>query len=224
MESVDEVLAKQIEKEQKERASKKRSGLMSPSSLGQCYRRQYYNRLNEPVTNPIPIETLKVFRIGNVVHKDIQGLLDKNKVEVEFTEGDIHGFIDHLEDDYVEDFKTIGTWRWKRITKAGYDINEKVDYILQLMTYVFCMKKRFGLLTFINKDTYETLTFRFEMEKWVDMVNDELAINRGFWNKQKLPPAMPRLYSNKNNPLKECAYCSWKKTCWEEKGWDVGKK
>ena len=61
--------------EQTQRAKKERSGLWSPSSFGRCFRYQFWNRKNEPQTNPPDLRALKIFKVGNIFHDFIQSML-----------------------------------------------------------------------------------------------------------------------------------------------------
>ena len=59
---LDDSLAK-IQEERKNRTS---SGKISPSQMGYCFRRQYWHRKGEPVTNPPDARLLRVFKCGNL--------------------------------------------------------------------------------------------------------------------------------------------------------------
>ena len=197
---------------------KKRSGLINPSSLGQCYRRQLWNRNDVTPTNPPDARALKLFRVGNMFHKDLQSILPADMCEVEFTKEDVHGFADFVGVDCVVDFKTVGNYQWRLFKKKGFRIEEeKIDYILQLMTYCYFFDKPVGVLLFICKDTYEMLKFPYYLEDWRDRVDEELDILRGFWFNKRTPPAQPRLYKGK-----ECVYCNFFDLCRETEVKTIG--
>lgn len=207
--NIEKLLDDSLIKEREERKSRVRSGKMNPSSFGQCFRRQYYNRSNTPESNPIPIETLRVFKAGSLFHDLIQNLLPPHQKEVEITTDEIHGFADIVTDDMVIDIKSQNQFAFKAMAKPGYKIEEeKVDYILQLMTYVFLLGKKIGKLVFINKDNLEIRKFEFHIDDWINKVNEEGVINSKYWLQKTLPPPEPRLYKGK-----ECSYCSWENTC-----------
>lgn len=156
---IEEILNKQIEKEQADRTNRVRSGKWNPSSFGQCFLRQWYNRKDKKKTNPPNMKAFRLFRIGNLIHRDIQNLLDEDACEVEVDTEDVHGFSDYVTDNAVYDFKTVGHWKWTIINKKFFDPHEElIDYILQLMSYCYFLNKTEGFLILICKDTYEMRT------------------------------------------------------------------
>jgi len=178
------------------------------SNFGRCYRMQWWYRKGVEMTNPIDLKVLKIFRVGNLFHADLQGLLNPATVEVEFDGGDVLGHADRVEDDYVEDFKTIGNFQWKLLLKCKDIEKDKEAYIYQLMAYCYFFKKPRGILTFIHKDTYEMKSFEFLFADWEGRVMVELETLRRYWDSEVLPPAVPRAYG-----LKDCSYCSFQKEC-----------
>ena len=191
-----------------------RSGLMSPSSFGQCYRRQYFTRSGEPITNPIDIETLRTFALGKQVHELLQKLYDNAQVEVEITTEDVHGFADIVEEDCVTDIKSQGKWAFTAMGKPGFDCaTEKKDYVLQLATYAVILGKPKFTLAFVCKDPLEIREFNFLTKDFEKIVQTEIRINKSFWDKGLLPPADPRLYPQKDGSFKECNYCPFRNTC-----------
>jgi len=179
------------------------------SNFGRCYRMQYWYRQGVGVSNPIDMKALRIFRVGNMFHRDIQALLAQDAVEVEIHFDDVLGHADHVGDDYVEDFKTIGDFQWKLMNNKKFDVvSDKLAYIYQLMAYCYFLNKPVGRLTFIHKDTYSIRPFDFKLEDWKDAVENELATLRGYWDRKKLPPAIPRAYG-----CRDCSYCPFQDSC-----------
>jgi hypothetical protein len=206
---IEKLLDEHLEKENSK--PRKRSGKFSPSSFHQCYRRQIYNRRNEPQTNPPNERALRIFKIGNIVHEYLQKLIPNHEqvCEVKFENENFIGFADHVGDNYIEDFKTVGSFKFKQINvkNAVIDVNCR-DYILQLMTYCYFMDKPIGKLTFVNKDDWQIKTFEFKLEDYKDKVEMEMNTLMNYWSTKTLPPATPRLYHGK-----ECMYCNFKGLC-----------
>jgi hypothetical protein len=216
---IEEVIQQEIEKS-KERV---RSGKFSPSSMGRCYRYQYWNRKDEEQTNPPNIYAFKKFRIGNIVHDDIQSMFPEEMVEVEISSDDISGKADLVDEYSVVDLKTISSFQWKRIDKPDVDIaRDYPTYVMQLMTYVYFLKKELGQLVFISKDTLETLTFEFKASEWNMVVEEELDLLRAMWRLQDLPRAIPRAYVNAKGESQEGRYCVFRDKCLSL-GWDCVK-
>ena len=210
---IDEALAK----EQEERKDRVRSGKWSPSSLGRCYRAQYWNRKNEPVTNPPDARTLRVFRCGQLFHDFVQQYLPEHQVEVEIDTPNLKGFADIVTEDTVYDIKSQHSGAFWYMQKADYKVEEKkLPNILQVMTYAVYLKKPFGCLVFISKDDMSIAEYRFATADWEDKVNNELDILDQLWINDTLPPAEPRCYKDaRTGKFKECQYCNYKDKCKE---------
>jgi len=188
------------------------------SNMGRCYRFQVLYRNGHPPTNTISLEVKKIFRVGDLFHQDIQSLLPANTVEVDVLSDDFCGHADHVGEDYIEDFKTIGDYQWKLLNKKGFNVvNDKLPYIYQVMAYAVMLDKPKGILTFIHKDNYEMKSFEFTTAKWKEKILEELVKLNEFWevfkNVSLLPPAMPRCYN-----FKECSYCLWQTYCDNREG------
>ena len=137
------------------------------SNFGRCYRMQWWYRKGEVVSNPIELKALKIFRVGDMFHKDIQQYLEPSTVEVEFKdeEHSVFGHADHVTEGYVEDFKTIGDFQWKLMKNKNFDVEkDKEAYIYQLMAYCKFLNRPKGILTFVHKDTYSIKSFMFSYD------------------------------------------------------------
>jgi len=203
--NIEEMLDSQLAKEQA--VPRKRSGKFSPSSFGQCYRRQIWNRRDETVTNPPSSKALRIFKIGKLTHEYFQSLIPNNKevCEKHHENDNFNMYTDWVNDDFIEDFKTVNGYKFKKICNPNTDINsECIDYILQLMGYCKWFGKPKGRLTFINKDDWKIKPFEFLLTDWIDKVDEEIDLLMAFWKSGKLPPAMPKLYRGR-----ECTYCAF---------------
>lgn len=57
------------------RPPRERSGKWNPSSFGGCFRKQFWNRKDEPKSNPPDERTIRVFKMGELVEKFVVGLV-----------------------------------------------------------------------------------------------------------------------------------------------------
>jgi len=189
-----------------------RSGLWSPSSFGRCYRYQYWNRLNEPKTNPIGAEILRIFRVGNLIHDFFQGILkNEYQCEVMIKTEDTLGYADMLSKDEVVDIKSVRSYQFKLMKdkKKKYDFSiDKICEILQVTWYGLNIDKEKGRLIFVNKDSLDVIEYEFKIKDFEIKLKEELQILNNFWSIKKLPPALPRCYS-----MKECQYCGYQNKC-----------
>jgi len=206
---------------------RKPSGLISPSSLGQCFRRQYWARKGEMPSNPIDDRAIRVFKCGNLFEKFVvDNLLKVNpelKTQVEITKDDIHGYADIVTADEVIDIKSQNSkkfWYVAQEIKAGKKV-EDIFYNnwMQVMTYAWVLGKEKAGLVFVSKDDLciEQYTLPLD-EYWKNEIDMELTKIRYYWDSKTLPPVSPRLYwKEKEQKFGECGWCPFKDKCGETK-------
>ena len=201
---IDEALLK----EQESRKDRVRSGLWSPSSLGRCFRAQYWNRKNEPVTNPIESRVLRVFKCGKLFHNFVQEFLPEHQVEVKIQSEDILGYADIVTEDTVFDIKSMHSRGFWYMDKEGYDVKkEKYPNWLQLACYGVLLKKPKLCLVMVSKDDLCIAEYVQFTKDWEEDLNKELSTLRKHWV-EGLPKPEPRCYNGK-----ECTYCGFQTKC-----------
>ncbi len=197
------------------------SGLISPSSLGQCYRRQYWSRKGETPSNPIDERTLRVFKCGNLfedfVIKNLLVRYPNWQTQVEVTKDDIHGFADLVTPDEVDDVKSQHSkkfWYNQKEMQAGKDIRDMFyNNWLQVLTYAWLLSKPKGRLIFVSKDDLAIQEYTQDLDVyWLGEIDMELTKTRYYYNMKTLPPAQPRLYGGEETK-KECSFCQFKDLC-----------
>lgn len=208
--SIQKLIDNALTKEQEEKSKRIRSGKFSPSSFGKCYRAQYWNRKNEPVTNPPSAEALRRFKVGNIIHSFVQGFFPNAQREVLVLSGDdMVGYADIVLPDEVIDIKSCRSYEFKTFAKKDYNIREgKFQNCLQVATYALFLNRPRARLIFIEKDALDSKEFVLETKDFEEVIKEELEILRGFWKQDKLPAPLPRAYGGK-----ECGYCSFKNKC-----------
>ena len=118
------------------------------SQSGLCARKHYFHSITGDEPTLPSVDTLRLFRLGDVVHSDIQGAVEwwaKNEGEPIFIEKEIkledygvRGFIDcaFISDNCLYDIKTCNSWKWKMMFGRDAKKNETSDnYALQIGTY-----------------------------------------------------------------------------------------
>lgn len=192
----------------------RKKGVISPSSLGQCLRRQVWTRAGEEMSDPPDAQTLRIFKEGNILHVFIQSMYPEECREVEVSDGDVYGHADLVFADEVKDIKTCGVFQFKKFVKMSKEefAKEKTDYILQACTYAVKLSKDFFSLVLVSKDDLTILEFRYETKTHRASVEAELSSVREAWvlkdSSSVLPKAIPRLYNGK-----ECQYCAFHNKC-----------
>jgi len=192
--------------------------------LGKCFRAQYWVRKNEVASDAIPIEVLRIFEVGHVLHRAMQAPLDKARCEQEFEFDDIVFHPDYFDDECVYDFKSIKVGfktkkfaiGFSKMKVEGFDVvKEYPQNVLQVITEAYFLKKAKGELIYVCKDNGLTnldvgKPFVFNTVDWEEAVTKELHLLRAWWDTQKLPQALPRIYNGA-----ECRYCSFRTKCKE---------
>ena len=199
-------------KEQREyREDHAPSHKIHPSGLGKCYRAQILKRKGEPESNPPDSRTLRVFKIGNMIHEMIQQYLDKEAVEVLIEEDDVKGYADIVESNCVTDIKSCHSRAFWWMNKEEYDIvTQKYNNWLQVAYYGLRLGKENIKIVVVSKDDMCINEYTQKTEDWRDDVEAELYTLRCWWVSGKLPPAEPRAYGGK-----ECKYCPYSTLCKE---------
>jgi len=215
--SIQELINNQLSQEQSNRKDRLRSGKYSPSSLGRCYRLQYFNRLNEPITNPPEERNLRVMYCGNIFHDIIQEITLKNspnlQKEVLVETEDFKGYADLVDTDEISDIKTMNSQGFKYLNPETI-AKEKYTNWLQVMFYVWKLKKKFARLVFVSKDDLRIDEYRQELDNyWLNELDMEETKLKYYWSNKTLPPAEPRAFNGK-----DCQYCSWLNKCKEIEG------
>lgn len=214
--SLQNLVDKGLLKEQDSRKDRKRSGKFVPSSFGRCYRMQVWRRDNKEESNPIGVDTLRVFAVGKLFHKFLQGFLPDHQTEIKVEDVDVLGFADIVFPDSVEDIKSVRSYGFKKMKGVGYDIKkDKLEYVLQVVWYAGKLGKKLAKIIAVDKDSLEIKEFPLFVEEHTADVLRELSALRAYWKVYKengtLPPAEPRAYSGN-----ECKYCAYFNTCKKE--------
>jgi|TARA_R110002050_G_scaffold32070_3_gene82592 CRISPR/Cas system-associated exonuclease Cas4 (RecB family) len=119
------------------------------SASGMCMRKHYFQHIAKVKPKPIKEDTMRLFRIGDLIHEDIQDALrqyaERNgsqvyiEREIKLPEVNVRGFLDVLviEDNIIYDIKTCNAWKWKNLFGRKPDPNVSINYYIQLGTYAW---------------------------------------------------------------------------------------
>ena len=95
------------------------------SASGMCMRKIYYNSVEQVESTEIDDNTLRLFRLGDLVHNDIQDALTEHgqkenidvliEQEIRIQDINVRGFFDIciVDDDAMYDVKTCNSFKWK---------------------------------------------------------------------------------------------------------------
>lgn len=193
------------------RADRVPSGKFKPSLYGACYRRQYWAKMNEPVTDPEDERGLRVFYAGQLFHNFVQQFFGDAEKEVLCETEYSKGFADLVTADEVVDLKSQHSMSFWHMAKSEDIYKDKFNNWLQVAFYAVKLGKKYCRLVFISKDDLCIQEYVMETEKIKPDLENEVEILTSIVS---LPPANPRLYFKvKTGKFEECTYCSWKSKC-----------
>lgn len=205
------------------------------STMGSCFRKRYMARAGIKQSNPISIETLKVFDLGNAIHhifkryfKD-EGVMVEEEKKIENTEYDYVGHVDAIlkirNELIVVEGKSIHPKGFAHLGETG-----KPEHLLQLASYIYFLNKADknitkGKLLYISKNPSRLRFMEIPKKRpfiltkeWRKKVENDLNTINKYWKRKQLPP---KLKLEEDNGVKmlgwECRYCSYSDLCFPNK-------
>jgi hypothetical protein len=210
-EKIDQFLKEKNDK----RGERVSSGKFKPSLYGACLRRQYWAKMNEPVTDPEDERGLRVFYAGQLFHDFVQQFFGTAEKEVLCETDYSKGFADLVTEYEVIDLKSQHSMSFWHMAKSTDIYKDKFNNWLQVGFYATILGKPRCRLVFISKDDLCIQEYVMETEKIKPDLDKEVETLTGLTS---LPPAEPRLYFKaKTGKFGECEYCSWKTKCKDSK-------
>jgi CRISPR/Cas system-associated exonuclease Cas4 (RecB family) len=205
------------------------------SAAGSCARKQYYKHVDLVPEKPFSTDVQRLFRLGNIVHDDIQCAINEYAInenvtvfieqEILIPEWNVRGFLDMVivDDNELYDIKTCNTRKFKILSGKLNVYNEPKNYYLQLATYAYWYEQKNGkqldkmALVFYNKDNSDMM----EMEVRRSYITEA----KTYWEtlKNEFFNGVPEV-SLGFAPMKkwECNYCNYFDHCGE--GFGDGKR
>ena len=206
------------------------------SSSGMCMRKHYFQHVAGVKPEEVGDDTLRLFRLGDVVHSDIQEALIEHaslygsqimiEREIRLPDVNVRGFLDIIivEDQALYDIKTCNSWKWKTLFGRTPDPNPADNYNLQLGTYGWWYEEEYGnklkklALLYYNKDNSRMREKRIRTS-YIDKAKEYWHdVNKRF--KKGNPPielGVAPAYKWECNPK----YCNFYQVCgggYKEKG------
>ncbi len=211
-EYLEQLIERELLKEQAYRKDRKGSGKWKPSLFGRCYRYQYWARQSLPLSDPYPLHTLKSFAQGSQHHKFIQSFLPLKATEVKIETEDVLGFADWVDGDVVYDFKGADSWKHKKYWNIPTEavLKGNLGYCLQLCFYADVLRKNHCCLVGMVYGTFKYVMHWFHVADYKHSLDEELSCLRGAWTTSFLPDPIPRSFGGS-----ECNYCCYRSKCKE---------
>jgi len=212
---IDDFLRRQNE----DRQGRQRSGKLSPSSFGRCYRYQWWHWHNETQTNPPDERARRVFACGDLFHDYIKKFIEAD-FEVLAENEYIKGYADAVTKDEVIEIKSQHSksfWHMSEDLKTKTISEIRSENVLQGAAYCMLLGKPFLRLVYVSKDDLCINEFKINVTNGLKQkVTDEVNALRGF---VELPEAEPRAFGfSRDGKPKECEYCPYLNKCKEKGG------
>jgi CRISPR-associated exonuclease Cas4 len=206
---ISEYLRKQRENSHHER----HDGVFYASEMGKCDRAIYFS--HKIPQKELPDETIKIFHMGDVVHDMIKEIFNQNSFKYLFFEHpanitdtetnlnidgriDIYGMTNRNERFAVE---------LKSIKSLAYLTSPLQQHMIQLMLYLRAKKLNEGMVSYIEKNTLQTKTYKVKY--------NEMIFLRTLIKARKIYKCLKAGKLPERNPTyeSECNYCIFKEEC-----------
>jgi len=204
-----------------------RSEWFHASSSGLCTRKIYFQSIENAEPSPRDKDSLRLFRLGDLVHTDIQTAVTEYaretgarvliEKEIVLPKLGVRGFLDLalLDDSHLIDIKTCNSYKWKNMFGKNAPANTSKNYALQLGTYGMFIDQNYEhlkklSLLFYNKNTSQMREVEFSRSIMLDAEIYWHDVNEKF--EDGLPPihlGEAPAYGWECNPK----YCSFFEHC-----------
>ena len=209
------------------------------SSAGQCFKKHWY-KTNKYEGTPIDQRTNRLFRLGTLVHEDIQLAIikykeEKNKdltigieTEINIPWFNVRGHIDVViindasKEILIYDMKTAHSFKWKLLFGQIKNRKPNADdgYRLQIATYILGMQHNAkyidydyeAILWYYKKDTSHTKSSYVD-KRWIQQAIDYWGEVNTTLEGIEEPDDLPRGSYGIPNEDWECGYCPFEPIC-----------
>ena len=209
------------------------------SSAGQCFKKHWY-KTNKYEGTPIDQRTNRLFRLGTLVHEDIQLAIERYKewknndltieieTEINIPWFNVRGHIDVViindasKEILIYDMKTAHSFKWKLLFGQIKNRKPNADdgYRLQIATYILGMQHNAkyidydyeAILWYYKKDTSHTKSSYVD-KRWIQQAIDYWGEVNTTLEGIEEPDDLPRGSYGMPNEDWECGYCPFESIC-----------
>lgn len=199
------------------------------SKAGLCLRKHFFGTTQQLKGREIDDATLRIFRMGTIVHEDIQNALRMYaeqegipifiEKELFLEQYNVRGFIDlaYAHNDILYDIKTCNYFKWSKMFGRKTDENPSDNYELQLATYGLWYLQTYGKLSgmriaYYNKNNSDMREVCVPMS-YLSKAEDYWKRNYEATYKQKEPPPVKKGESPAYNWECNEKYCDYFDVC-----------
>ena len=148
-----DIFLKRINEHEQKKRYKGYESYFHASSAGHCIKKHKFAKERIQPELSLDTETLRTFRMGNLIHDDLQTSLYENdpniKIELEvlIKKYNVRGFLDIFDSGNLIDIKTIKAYKWRKLFGhiKNRDKNPSIKYELQNATYNIGLKETYDI-------------------------------------------------------------------------------
>jgi len=205
LQQIYELYLNKLRKDKDSAVYKGKESFYHSSRAGLCLRKHFYGTVQQVEGSELNGDTLRIFRIGTILHEDIQDAVrwyaEQEAIpifiekELFLNKYNVRGFIDlaYVADDILYDIKTCNAFKWKMMFGRNADPEPSENYALQLATYGLWYLENYGALNgmklvYYNKNTSQMRTVDVPMEFLVKAEEYWANCYEKTFNKEKPPP------------------------------------
>lgn len=207
-------------------------GKWHPSSLStSCLRQAVYGFRGTPKSDPVEAPTLRIFRIGHILHQFAQDAVMAEvgntikafyaEVKIDIPELNITGSVDGVCE--LED----GTWlvlEFKSTKKSGLAFGLKNEHIVQVSCYMHALREHGSpdrdipplgekltkaIVAYVEKEALEIHEYVVD---WTEDLQEELVARAAALARYETDAGLPDRVKRTKFP---CGYCNYRTLCWE---------
>ncbi len=173
-----------------------------------CPRQVYFSRV---IPKELPVETLKVFHLGHILHEEIQKMVPgQDEVPLLINEENIiiSGRIDKVHSDgTIIEFKTTSN-------KKFNEEKPSEAHVAQLMLYLKAFDKKSGKIVYVDKRDLSTVehTIEYDPEIYNETISRFKEINLAL-ETNETPKLSEDLQESLLKNKYPCSYCQYKDEC-----------
>ncbi|MEK6860610.1 MAG: Dna2/Cas4 domain-containing protein [Nanoarchaeota archaeon] len=213
----DEIIDKYLKRELRA----KDIGRYYPSEAGNCLRKGWYSY---KIPRVMPKETIKVFKVGMMLHDFITEVLSSGVSEdiklvstelpfkLEIDGVIVSGRIDDIVHAKVDNKDILV--EVKSTADIRYAYEPKESHVMQLQLYMYAFKIFDGVVLYVDKRNLQSKSFDVKYEeKIVELVLNRIKNLHRFLVENKVPDPEGRMFKEMNW---QCNNCQYREECYKE--------
>jgi len=209
-------------------SSAERKPALRMSNIGKpCSRSLWFEIKSDAEPEPLLPQTKLKFMMGDIVEalvlylaKEAGHTVSDQQKEIEID--GIKGHLDAVIDGELVDVKSASSFGMKKFKDGSLAEDDPFGYVSQISGYANALGKKSGTFLAFDKSSGELCTYTHND---IENTSDRIANLKDVMSKDQPPDrpfeSVPDRQSGRRKLGINCSYCSFKETCWSDKGLDL---